>query len=85
MKIIQPRAIAITPDGAGVIIADASNTIRIISSSGSGKYDVETKSFTQCHICPEGTVSKAPGSSQCEEVKPIYRPTFKVCESIQIT
>lgn len=85
MKISQPRALAITPDGKGVIIADASNTIRIISSSGSDEYDMATRNFTLCPICPEGKVSKAAGSFECEEVRPSSGSTFQSLDLFQIT
>jgi hypothetical protein len=85
MKISQPRALAITPDGKGVIIADASNTIRAISSSGSDEYDMATTTFTACPMCPEGKVSKAAGSFECEEVRPSYGSTFQSVDLFQIT
>ena len=66
MKLVQPQALALTPDGSGVVIADASNTIRIVVVSGTGEYEMATGRFNFCSICPAGTVAKVAGSDVCE-------------------
>jgi ribosomal protein L40E len=67
MKLVQPEALALTPDGEWVVVTDASNTIRIITLSGSGSYDMATGlSRASCFICPAGTASKVAGSTICE-------------------
>jgi len=66
MKLDQPSALALTPDGKAVVIADASYTIRIVSVSGMSEYDMVTGQWNFCYICPAGTISKVAGSTICD-------------------
>jgi hypothetical protein len=58
------------------VVADASNTIRIIALSGTGAYDMATgQSRASCFKCPAGKASKVAGSTFCEECDPnTYSP-----------
>jgi hypothetical protein len=81
MKLVQPTALSYTPDGKGVVIADASNTIRIVAASGTGEYDMATGQWNICSICPAGTVAKVEGSTVCEacEVNAYSPPGADTC------
>lgn len=84
MKLVQPEALALTPDGEWVVVADASNTIRIITLSGIGDYDMATgQSRSSCLICPAGTASKVAGSTVCEacEATAYSSPGADTCTS----